>query len=143
FESSGRIQVKGGTANSVLAFSTVEQENQLNNLAFVVSQNTDREGNADALGFTMGPGQTLVAIFDGDNLNRTFSVPMEAKGTVTSSTLTTFSDSVIGAKYLTADYFNDFWIYWTGGANQGSVQLVTNYVPTTGVFSYADIFPAV
>mgnify|MGYP001565247546 CR=1 FL=1 len=142
FDTSGKIEIKGGTANTVLAFPTAEQENQLNNIAFVVSHNTDREGNAAALGFTVGPNQTLVAIFDGDNLNKTFSVPMEVKGTVTSSTLTTFSASVIGAKYLVADYFNDFWIYWTGGANQGSLQLVTNYVPTVGTFNYSDIFPS-
>jgi len=142
FESSGKIQVKGGTANTVLAFPTAEQDNQLNNIAFVVSQNTDREGNPDAIGFTMGPGQTLVAIFDGDNLNKTFSVPMEVKGTVTAVGVGTFSASAIGAKYLTADYFNDFWIYWTAGSNQGSLQLVTNYVPTTGVFSYSDVFPS-
>lgn len=142
FNSSGKIQVKGGTANSVLAFSTTEQENQLNNIAFVVSNNTDRGGNAAALGFTMGPGQTLVAIFDGDNLNKTFSVPMEVKGVVTSSTLTSFSDTAIGAKYLTTDYFNDFWIYWTLGSNKGSVQLVTAYTPTVGTFSYSDVFPA-
>lgn len=142
FSSGGKIQVKGGTANSVLAFSTVEQESQLNNVAFVVSQNTDRGGNPDAIGFTMGPGQTLVVIFDNDSLNKTFAVPMEVKGTVTSATLTTFSDSQIGAKYLTSDYFNDFWIYWTSGLNKGSVQLVTGYTPVTGAFTYSDVFPA-
>jgi uncharacterized phage protein gp47/JayE len=141
FSSVGKIQVKGGTANGVLAFSTLEQQNQLNNTAFVTSQNTDRLGNAAALGFTLGPNQSLVAIFDGDSLNKTFSVPVEVKGTVTSVTLTTFSATAIGAKYLSNSYFVDFWIYWTSGLNEGAVQLVSAYTGTSGTFSYIDVFP--
>lgn len=142
YDSLGSIQVKGGTANNVLAFSTLEQFNQLNNVAFVDTSNTDRAGNPAAIGFTLGPGQTLVTIFDGDSLNETFSVPLEVKGTVTSVTPSTFSESSVGAKYLKADYFKDFWIYWTGGSNLGSLQLVSSYTPTVGTFSYSQVFPA-
>lgn len=141
FSGNGSIQVKGGTANDVLAFSTIEQLNELNDVAFVVTDNSDRNGNTAAIGYTNGPGQTLVAIFDGDSLNKTFSVPMEVKGVVTSVTISTFSDSATGAKYTVSNYFNDFWIYWTSGLNAGSLQRVTAYVGTTGVFSYLDVFP--
>src|SRR5690606_5831886 len=53
FQSEGKIQVKGGTANAVLGFSTEEQENQLTNLANVVSNNSDLVGNALAPGYTL------------------------------------------------------------------------------------------
>jgi uncharacterized phage protein gp47/JayE len=141
FSEIGKVQIKGGTANSVLAFPTSEQVNQLNNTAFVITDNDDKGGNPASEGFTLGPNQTLVAIFDGDNLNKTFSVPVEVKGTVTTVTLTTFAALALGAKYLTNGHFVDFWIYWTSGANEGSVQRVTGYTGTSGVFTYSDVFP--
>ncbi len=141
FGTEGKIQVKGGSANSVLSFSTVEQSNQLTNLAFLISDNSDRNGNPNAIGYTLGPGQNLVVIFDNDSLNKTFAVPIEVTGTVTAVGVGTFSSSGVGADYITADFFNDFWIYWTSGANEGYVQLVTDYVGVTGLFTHADVFP--
>jgi len=141
FQSSGKVQIKGGLANSVLAFSTTEAENQLANLAFVQSGNSDRNGNPAAKGFTLGPGQNLVAILDNDSLNKTFAVSLEAKGVVTGVGVGTFTDSVLGSKYTDAGYFNEFWIYWTAGLNTGSVQLVTAYSGVSGIITYQDIFP--
>ena len=143
FAAGGKIQVKGGTANAVLAFSALEQENQLTNLAFVRSRNSDRNGNPLAIGYTLAPGQNLVAIFDGNSLSKTFSINPEIKGTVATVGVGTFSDTGVGAKYTANSYFNDFWIYWTSGANAGSVQVVTGYLGTAGTFSYSDVFPSV
>ena len=141
YNSGGKIQIKGGDANDVLGFSLEEAQNQLTNIAFVKSANSDRDGNPDAIGFTLGPGQSLVTIFDGDSLNKTFSIPMEIDGEVTTGGAGTFTDTAVGAEYTDNDYFNDFWIYWTSGANEGSVQRVTDYVGTTGVFTVSDVFP--
>lgn len=141
FSLDGALHVKGGTANAVLAFSTTEVLNERTNLAFVRSENSDRNGNPAAIGFTLGPGQTIVAIFDGDNLNKTFSIPMDVSGVVTTGGSGTFSASATGAIYTTADYFNDFWVYWLSGSNAGFLQRVTDYVGVTGAFTVSDVFP--
>lgn len=138
----GSIQVKGGSANAVLAFSTAEVVSERTNLAFVRTQNSDRNGNSAAIGFTLGPGQTIVAIFDGDNLNKTFSIPVDVNGVVTTGGSGAFSASATGAAYTDADYFNDFWVYWLSGANAGFVQTVTDYVGVTGAFTVDDVFPS-
>ncbi|NIT99518.1 MAG: hypothetical protein GWN01_00795, partial [Nitrosopumilaceae archaeon] len=120
FSEEGRIQIKGGTANNVLGFSLVEQENQLTNLANVTSGNSDRNGNPSALGYTLGPNQTLVMILNGDNIGGTFSVIMDVDGEVTgASSGTSFSDSNLTSNYPTDDYFIGFWVYWLSGANEG------------------------
>lgn len=139
--SDGSVCVKGGSAQAVLAYPTDRQENQLTNTAYIRSQNTDREGNASAIGYTLGPSQNLVVIFDNDSLNKTFSVNLQVTGTVTSAGIGSFSDSSIGSKYATG-FFKDFWLYWTDGDNAGSLQVVTAYVGTTGTFSLSDVFPA-
>lgn len=141
FDVGASIQVKGGTANSVLAYSTARVESELTNLAFVKSGNSDRNGNPAAIGFTLGPSQNLVAIFDGDNLNKTFSVPIQVDGVVTSTGVGTFSASALGAKYSTAGYFIDFWLYWMSGSNEGSVQVITAYSGLTGTVTASDVFP--
>lgn len=141
FESVGKIQVKGGSSNAVLGFALTEQTNQLTNLAFSVSGNSDRNGNPVANGYTLGPDQSLIAIFDEDSANKTFSVAMDVKGTATAAGAGTLTDTAIGAKYITADNFNDFFVYWTSGALEGSVQLVTDYSGVTGVFTVSDVFP--
>jgi uncharacterized phage protein gp47/JayE len=143
FTDAGKIQVLGGTANSVLGFSTDEQSNQETNSAYLTSANSDRDGIVGALGFTLGPDQTLVAIFDGDNANRTFSVPLSIAETVVTGGSNSFAVPALGSKYLTAGFFNDFWIYWTGGANEGALQQVSGYVPVTGIFTTASVFPSV
>jgi len=143
FGAEGKLQIKGGTANQILGFSTVEETNQLTNLAYLQSTNTDRKGNIDALGFTLGPDQNLVAIFDGDSLNKTFSVSPQVKGTVTTGGTGAFSDTSVGADYTSNSYFSDFWIYWTSGLNTGSLQTVLAYTGVTGAFVTQDIFPAV
>lgn len=140
FDEIGKIQIKGGSANSILGFSTQEQENQATNLAYVVSQNSDRNGNPSAIGYTLGPNQTLVTILDEDPLNKTFSVTMDVKGTVSAvGGVGTFSDSSLASKYTSDDYFNDFYIYWTSGANEGSVQVVTDYVAVSGTITTSDV----
>lgn len=138
---SGKIEIKGGSANNVLGFTTVAQESQLANLAFLQSQNSDREGNSDALGYTLGPDQNLVVIFDDDAANKTFAINSYVDGTVTGSTgANNMSDSNLQTDYDTNDFFNDFWVYWRSGANEGTVQTVTDYDGTTGAFTTTDVF---
>lgn len=141
FSSSASLQIKGGTANSVLAFSTVLATSELPNIAFVKSSNSDRNGNPADIGFTLGPSQNLVAIFDGNNVSKTFSVPLEVTGVVTTGGSGTFTATATGTKYTSASYFNDFWVYWLTGSNAGSVQMVTSYSGLTGVFTQSDVFP--
>lgn len=137
----GMIQILGGTANQVLGFPLTEASNQLTNIAFLRSQNNDRAGNPDAIGYTLGPNQTLVVIFDNDSLNKTFSINMQVSGVVTTGGTGSFSASATGGNYQADDYFNDFWIYWTSGSNEGSVQKVSDYVGISGDFTVDDIFP--
>lgn len=140
FAEEGAIQIKGGTANPILGFSELQQTNQLTNIANIVSQNSDRNGNPAALGFTLGPNQTLVVILDEDSANKTFSIVMDVKGTVTSvGGIGNFSDSTLVSRYTSDDYFNDFWVYWTSGVNEGTVQLITNYTQVSGTFTTSDV----
>ncbi len=140
FGEDGKIEIFGGSANSVLVYNTTEEVNQLTNLAFLKAQNSDREGNAAAIGYTLGPGQTLVVIFDDDTANKTFSINMEVADAVTTGGSGSFSDSSLTAKYPTDDFFNDFWVYWTSGSNEGTVQRVTDYVAATGTIIMVDVF---
>lgn len=143
FNSDGSIQIIGGSANTVLNFSTDEQTNQETNLAFALSQNSDRDGLSNALGFTLGPNQTLVVIVDGDVVNKTFIVPMSISGTVSVGGSGTFQTSDFVSTYPTNDYFNDFFVYWTSGLLEGSIQVITDYNAVTGQFTVSDVFPSV
>lgn len=142
FSESSSIEVLGGSANGVLGFGSEESFNQLTNIAFLKSQNTDRDGNPNALGYTLGPNQNLIVILDEDAANKTFSINMDVKGTATAAGASSFTSGTLGAKYTTNDYFNDFLVYWLTGAAAGQVQQVTDYVGVTGVFSTADVFPS-
>lgn len=142
FASDGAIQVVGGSANLILNFNDEKQVNQEANLASASSQNSDREGLEGALGFTLGPNQSLVAIADGDVVNKTFVIPMYVQGSVTTGGSGTFTAFSLISSYPSNDYFNDFWVYWTSGLLEGRLQRVTGYNGTTGVFTVADVFPA-
>lgn len=141
FAEGSSIEIKGGNANTVLGISTDSSVNQLTNIAFILSRNSDRNGNPNALGFTLGPNQKLVTILDADSANKTFSINMDIQQTADAAAALTFTSALIGAKYLTANYFNDFLVYWMNGAAAGRVQMVTAYTPVTGVFVTADVFP--
>lgn len=141
FDSGASIQIKGGTANSALGYSLAKVDSELPNVASLKTNNSDRFGNPAGIGFTLGPGQNLVSILDGDNLNRTFSIPLEVSGVVTTGGSGSFSASATGTKYSSASYFNDFWIYWITGSNAGSVQIVDTYSGVAGSFSVSDVFP--
>jgi uncharacterized phage protein gp47/JayE len=143
FNSDGSIEVIGGSSNAVLNFSTTEQTNQEANLAFSLSQNSDREGLEDFLGFTLGPDQSLVVIVDGDVVNKTFVVPMSISGTVSVGGSGTFTTADYTTKYPTTDYFVDFFVYWTSGLLEGKIQQVTSYNFVTGQFTVSDVFPAI
>jgi uncharacterized phage protein gp47/JayE len=143
FSADGAIQVIGGSANLILNFSTDEQVNQEANLAFSLSNNSDRQGLDGALGYTLGPNQSLVVIGDGDVVNKTFVVPMSISGSVTTGGSGTFTAFGLVSSYPDDDYFNDFWVYWTSGLLEGRLQRVTGYNGTTGQFTVADVFPAV
>lgn len=140
FTEAGKIQVKGGSANTVLNFGLEESSNELTNLAYVESSNSDRDGNSAAPGFTLGPAQTLIAILDGDSINKTFSTTLEVRGTVDSGASGTFTDAGVGGDYTENDYFNDCWLYWETGSNAGKVQRITDYTGVTGVFTFANVF---
>lgn len=142
FGPDGKIQIKGGSANAVLGFLLDESSNQLTNLAFIKSGNSDRKGNTVAPGYTLGPSQKLIAILDEDSANKTFSINMDIKEAATAAGVGTFSCGPLGAKYLTTNYFKDFFVYWLSGALEGSVQNVTGYVGVTGVFTTSDVFPS-
>lgn len=142
FSEASSMEVVGGSANGVLGFDSGESINQLTNIAYVKSGNSDRNGNPNALGYTLGPNQNLIMILDEDSANKTFSVNMDVKGVATAAGASSFSSPTLGAKYTTNDYFNDFLVYWLSGAAEGQVQRITNYVGVTGVFSTADVFPS-
>lgn len=141
FTEASSIEVLGGSANGVLGLGSGESINQLTNIAYVKSRNSDRAGNPDALGFTLGPNQNLIMILDEDSANKTFSVNMDVKGTATAAGASSFTSPTLGAKYIKNDYFNDFLVFWLSGAAEGQVQQVTDYVGVTGVFSTSDVFP--
>lgn len=143
FNSDGSIEILGGSANGVLNFNTAEQVNQETNLAYALSQNSDRGGLSNALGFTLGPNQSLVVIIDDDLVNKTFVVPLSIAGTVAVGGSGTFQTSDYITKYPTSGYFNDFFVYWTSGILEGSIQRVTAYNAVTGQFTVADVFPSV
>ena len=143
FGSEGAIEVFAGDANSVLGYTVMSpQFNQETNLANIRSGNSDRDGNPVAIGFTLGPGQNLVAILDDDAANKTFSMNLEVSGSVVLGGTGSFTAPALATPYPNDDFFNDFWVYWTGGANEGSVQTVTDYVGATGAFTVSDVFPA-
>lgn len=137
----GSMEIKGGSANSILGLGTVASENQLTNLAFVKSQNSDRKGNPNALGFTLGPDQKLISILDADSANKTFSINMDIKDAADLASASSLVCATIGAKYLQNDYFKDFYVYWLSGAAEGMVQVVTSYTGNTGAFITSDVFP--
>lgn len=142
FDLDGSLEIKGGSANTVLGLSTDPAENQRTNLAYVKSRNTDRAGWPTHLGYTLGSNQNLIMILDEDPANKTFSVNMYIAGAADSvGGANTFIDSNVGATYTTDDYFNDFFIFWTSGSNEGNVQMVTSYDGTTGTFNTEDVFP--
>lgn len=143
FNIDGSIEVVGGSANTVLNFSTVKQTNQETNLAYSISSNSDRNGLSNALGFTLGPNQSLVAIIDGDVVNKTYVVPMSISGAVGVGGNDTFTTTDFLTKYPTSDYFNEFWLYWTSGVLEGSIQQVVSYNAVTGQFNLSDVFPSV
>lgn len=143
FSTDGAIQVVGGSANLVLNFNTEKQVNQEANLASSSSINSDRNGLDGALGFTLGPNQSLVAIADGDVVNKTYVIPMYVQSSVTTGGSGTFTAFGLVSSYPDNNYFNDFWVYWTTGLLEGRLQRVTGYNGTTGVFTVADVFPAV
>lgn len=142
FDLAGEIQIKGGSANTVLGYPLTLATSQLANIANTKSRNSDRAGNPAALGFTIGPHQTLVAILDADPANKTFSMTLEVTGAATAGGIAAFSSSAVGSKYLTSGHFTDFWLYWLTGANAGSLQTVLSYTGGTGAFTLEDVFPA-
>jgi uncharacterized phage protein gp47/JayE len=141
FQEQGSIQVLGGSANSLLSFSLESNTNQETNTAFVTSTASDRGGTSLAPGFTLGPGQNLVAIIDGDNTNKTFSIPLSVSESADSGGSNSFTSAALGSKYTQNSFFNNFWVYWTVGANEGSVQIVDSYNGITGQFSTSSILP--
>lgn len=141
FEEDGSIQVVGGSANTVLLFSTAVQTNQISNISYVVSANSDKQGLTAANGYTISPNQTLAVILDGDNANKTFSIPFKIADEVTGGgSLGTLGCSNLAAKYPTNGYFNDYWVYWTSGDNEGTLEVVTGYVGNSGTFTTSIVF---
>jgi hypothetical protein len=140
FSEEGSIQVINGSANNVLFFSEDSESSQKANLSFLVSQNTDRDGVDDSLGYTLAPNQTLAIILNGDSANSTFSVPMSVTGKATAGGTLAFSDSALVTNYDTDNYFKDWWIFWTTGNNEGSLHKVTSYNGTTGAFTSEEVF---
>jgi len=143
FNTDGSIKVIGGSANGVLNFSKVLQTNQETNLAYSLSKNSDRSGLLNALGFTLGPNQSLVVIIDGDVVNKTFVVPMSISGTVGTGGSGSFLTSDFITKYPTSNYFNEFLLFWTSGLLEGMIQEVTAYNAVTGHFSVSSVFPSI
>lgn len=142
FSENGSIEIKGGSANQILGLETSTSTSQLANLSFQVSGNSDRQGDEDFKGFTLGPGQNLVVVLDEDSANKTFSVPLSVTESTTASAVGSFSASALVSKYSQDDYFKDFWVYWTSGPNEGQVQTVNTYNGTTGAFTVTDVFPS-
>lgn len=142
FSENGSLEIKGGSANQVLELSTNAVESQLSNIAFELSKNSDRDGLNNYKGFTLGPGQNLVVILDEDTANKTFSIPLSVTGSSTASAVGTFTDSNLISNYTNDDFFNDFWVYWISGANEGSLQTVTDYDATSGTLTLEDVYPA-
>lgn len=141
FSELGSLQIVGGSANGVLNYATQIQTNQETNLAFTLSDNSDRDGLSNALGYTLGPNQSLVVIVDDDVVNKTFVIPSSISGTVTTGGASFIASGLV-TNYPNDDFFNDYWIYWTSGLLEGRVQRVTDYNGTTGQFTVADVFPS-
>lgn len=141
FSELGSFQVIGGSANTVLNYSTAVQVNQETNLAFIASTNSDRDGLSGSLGYTLGPSQSLVIIVDGDVVNKTFVVPSAITGTVSTGGTGSFIAAGLISDYPQNGFFNDYWLFWTSGLLAGKVQKVTGYNGVTGQVTVADVFP--
>ncbi len=141
FSELGSLQIIGGSANGVLNYTSELQTNQETNLAFTLSDNSDRAGLSNALGYTLGPNQSLVVIVDDDVVNKTFVIPSSISGTVTTGGASFIASGLV-TNYPDDDFFNDYWIYWTSGLLEGRVQRVVDYNGTTGQFTVADVFPS-
>jgi uncharacterized phage protein gp47/JayE len=141
FSEFGSLQIIGGSSNGVLHFPLGLQTNQEPNLAFTLSSNSDRKGLSNALGYTLGPNQSLVVIVDGDLVNKTFVVPSSISATVTTGG-SPFIASGLVANYPNDDFFNDYWVYWTSGTLAGRLQRVVDYNGILGQFTVADVFPS-
>lgn len=138
----GSIQVIGGSANSLLGFSTVAGENQESNLAFATSQRSDRYGLSAFPGFTLSPAQSLVVVVDNDNVNKTFATAMKIEAAVDSATSSSITSVALAAKYPIDGTFLDFWVYWkAGSANEGKLQVATGYIGSTGTVTLTSFFP--
>ena len=136
------IAVVNGSANALLNFVTDLSTSQISNLAFVQCENIDRDGLSVAPGFTLGPDQSLVVVLDNQPATRTFTINTKTSGEVTSTNVSNILDSALGSSYIDDDFFNNFWIFWTSGANEGSVQSIVDYTGTSGEMSLSDVYPS-
>lgn len=142
FSENGSLEIKGGSANQALLLDEQPSTNQLANVANQISRNSDRDGDPDFKGYTLGPDQNLVLILDNDSANKTFAPILQVTGNTTASAVGVVSDSALPSKYAQTDFFKDFWVYWISGPNEGFVQTVNSYNATTGELTLTDVFPS-
>lgn len=146
FSELSTIQVHGGSANSALAFPLQKQTSQLSNVAAVINKNSDQKTipGTNFAGYSLGPAQSLIVILDGDGANKTFSINPRVFGEVTSVvSASEFSAAGLATSYNTTDYFSDFWIYWTSGPLEDTIQRVGTYTAVTGTLTtVGNVFPS-
>jgi hypothetical protein len=141
----GQIQVLSGsasTANAVLNLDNLLKTNEKSNLAYVVSQNSDRDGLTNYPGYTLSPTQNIVILLDNDSTNKTFAVPMRFEAVLDVGSISAPVSSDLASRYPEDDYFKDFWLYYDKDGAAGSfLGVVNTYNGTTGGISSAKIYP--
>jgi uncharacterized phage protein gp47/JayE len=107
----GSIEITGGTAVSVFGFPV----NSINDsipahVAFVE--------NSSLGPWSFDSGWTLVVIIDNDPIGKTFVIPIDYAGQVTSGSSTTiFAASVFSTVFLVNNILNNFYVVFRSGAN--------------------------
>lgn len=126
----GKVRVLSASTTVGLAMlSNTTKSNQESNYAYVESGNEQD--------FTVGHGQSLIVILDKDPANKTYSLPMDVPGTVTTQTSTThFNALALVTPYPLTNFFTNFRVRFrdntTTVALRGQIRAVSAYNGVTG-----------
>lgn len=131
----GSIQVLGGTANTVLKFSTDGDMSLVPHFPFLESGNAYNESTAQE--YTFSNDSNLVIVLD-SVLSSPYTIIMSFNGTVTLGDnvgpYNTFRDSSYISNFTINNFFKDFFLKWTTGANLNKMRKIVSYDSITGEF---------
>lgn len=134
-ESAGTIEISSTSTASALDFEyDVEVSNQRPHRAYRTS--------SIAGPFAFVEADNLVLVIDDDPATKTFNIPMDFDGEVTSAVSTTvFSNLAFNTAFVTNDILNGFYLVFKSGANTttGSIADVTDQGAGTFRYNFATL----